>query len=67
MERNFYPMLSTTIKSFIQVADDKQKKLIFDILCKFPDIQVFNKTPIISGVFSELERQYARWNKGGNK
>lgn len=74
-ERKFYPMLTQTIKSALCLADTNELYYYIDLLVTYPKIsqhntastEAFNKprTPIAEIILKELDRQYARWNKGG--
>lgn len=68
-------MLTQTIKSALCLADSSNIYIYFDLLITYPhkstyDASIsasFEKTsdPIADIILKELDRQYARWNKGG--
>lgn len=74
-ERTFYPMLTQTIKSALCLADSSNIYIYVDLLVRYPQSsnykatisESFNKPsdPIADIIIKELNRQYARWNKGG--
>lgn len=66
--REFYPMITQTVKGLIGniVAEDREKFLL--ILQNYPNIRVVDEkdmTALLLVLVSELDRQYTRWNKGG--
>lgn len=68
--REFYPMITKTVKTIIELADKKDSAFILYILQNYPN---FNNVQISDmrcqkntrALLDELNRQYARWNKGG--
>lgn len=74
-ERKFYPMLTQTIKSALCLAETNELYYYIDLLVTYPEITPHNaasreafhhpRTPIAEIILKELDRQYARWNKGG--
>lgn len=73
----FYPMITSTVKSIIKLseADTDSVFMIMLVLCSYPNQEDFlteeekkqNKPQLYYALVDELNRQYARWNKGGNK
>lgn len=66
--REFYPMITRTIKSLIRVINESDESWFLTVLQSYPDVNDIDKkyiTPIISALIEELDRQYDRWNKGG--
>lgn len=76
-ERKFYPMLTQTIKSALCLAEPNELWCYIDLLITYPEISshnvastdAFNKprTPVAEIILEELNRQYSRWNKGGEQ
>lgn len=67
--REFYPMITRTVKELITLNDSKNNFEFLVILQNYPDIQFINNdyiTPVCRMLINELDRQYERWNKGGN-
>lgn len=70
-------MLTQTIKSALCLADSSNIYIYVDLLVTYPNQPTYNaaitpsygKTsdPIADIIIKELDRQYARWNKGGAK
>lgn len=68
-EREFYPMITKTVKSLMELAkDNTERNTIFLILLRYPTdfLRTTIDNPLYQALFLELDRQYARWNKGGN-
>lgn len=71
-EHEFYPMVNRTIKSIIAVVD--KQKYSFGILRMLATYNnpnyLFTREeetdPVYMSLFNELNRQYARWNKGAS-
>ena len=66
-KREFYPMITQTVKTLIQVSDREDDTWILIVLKNYPDIEIKDeyKSPLIIALLDELDRQYERWNKGG--
>lgn len=73
----FYPIVNQTVRSLISVAEEQiDRNFILYLLNTYPNqdenrIESWiadgcNKT-ILFALLNELDRQYARWNKGGQK
>lgn len=61
----FYPLITRTLKNLINLTPmDKWSELVL-ILLTYPDYPRNNLDNLENAVLSELDRQYARWNKGG--
>lgn len=71
MKREFYPMITSTIKTLIRIANNNDLVNMMKILRQFPisskSIPNAIKTNVILTLLDELNRQYARWNTGGTK
>ena len=67
--REFYPMITQTVKTIIDVIGIKDYAFVLHILRYYPNLQApeseYNELPHIRTLIKELDRQYARWNKGG--
>lgn len=77
-EHIFYPMVNQTVKNLVSVAENSTDiQLILYLLVSFPEwdsekvdnfIQTKNgNSTICFALINELNRQYGRWNKGGNE
>lgn len=70
-EHIFYPMVNKTVKSLMKLADGNvDRNNIYLILLRYPNdfvrtINGENTKPLYQALLLELDRQYARWNKGG--
>ena len=64
-KREFYPMITQTVKTLINVSDRDDSFWILLVLRDYPSIDIPNesKSPIVHTLLDELDRQYARWNK----
>lgn len=60
----FYPMITGSMKTILVMTPSQELVDIVDILIEYPN---HTKTggAMIDLVIKELDRQYARWNKGG--
>lgn len=76
-EHIFYPIVTQTVRSLISVAEEQiDRNLILYLLNTYPHqdetridswiVDGCNKT-ILFALLNELNRQYTRWNKGGQK
>lgn len=67
--REFYPMITNTVKTIIDSIEIKGYAFILHILRHYPNLQApeseYNALPHIRALIKELDRQYERWNKGG--
>lgn len=67
MAREFYPMITNTVKTLIKIASPNDLTGMLFVLREYPAIKKLSpiaKTPTIEALLDELDRQYARWNKG---
>ena len=68
--REFYPMITKTIKTIIDIIEVKDYAFVLHILRYYPDLQApeseYTALSHIRALIKELDRQYARWNKGGD-
>lgn len=69
MKREFYPMITSTVKtilSLIKTADERT--LLIHCLFHYPMIaysdKMIRENRLLDALVQELNRQYARWNKG---
>lgn len=70
-KHEFYPMFNRTIKNLVTLTTDEtiQIKILDFIIC-YPNEPFYEDCldyPVILMIKNELDRQYARWNKGGAK
>ena len=68
----FYPMISGTLKSLLILPAKKDLWEYIRVITKYPDYDfvrngIDGSDGIMSAIIKELDRQYARWNKGGVK
>lgn len=65
-KREFYPMITQTVKTLIQVSDREDETWILITLKNYPDVEIEDeyKSPLIIALLAELDRQYARWKRG---
>lgn len=64
-KREFYPMISGTLKSLLNLAAPQDYKEILQIIISYPHCLIDDKNALFNAIKNELDRQYARWNKGG--
>ena len=68
-ERQFYPMITNTMNNLLQLVESVDMADIVEIICAFPNHKLdgdIAAKPIVCAILNELNRQYGRWNKGGN-
>lgn len=68
-ERKFYPMITKTMNNLLRLVDPYDMWEIVDVICSYPNYELdgdLAAKPIVDAIIDELNRQYARWNKGGN-
>lgn len=58
-------MITGTMKTVLAITPDKDLPNIIDLIIKYPSHIIKTTSPLVNMVISELDRQYARWNKGG--
>lgn len=66
----FYPMITNTMRNVLQLVDPLDMWEVVKVICTYPNhelIEDLESKPIIDIILGELDRQYARWNKGGVK
>ena len=66
----FYPMITGTVRTIMSLASEQERKQILFILQYYPlqgipekEISYYSRAP--KELLKELDRQFARWNKGG--
>lgn len=69
----FYPMITSSVKTIFALAKDNKSDISVLIQClvcypliAFPECLI-KENKLLDALIQELNRQYARWNKGGNK
>lgn len=68
----FYPMISGTLKSLLILPTKKDLWEYIRVITKYPDYDFVDNgidgtDGIMSAIIKELDRQYTRWNKGGEQ
>lgn len=66
----FYPMFNRTIKSLLNIPNKNDLWEYLQVITTYPDysFKSINGTDgVMQAIIAELNRQYARWNKGGVK
>lgn len=69
-KHDFYPMITGTVRELIGLNSKEDDTWFLVVLKNYPNIQDIeeeNITPVLFMLIKELDRQYARWNKGGVK
>lgn len=69
MAREFYPLVSRTIKSLLKIPPKDSLAEYVRVITEYPDYTFTNidgTDAIMAAIIDELKRQYDRWNKGGN-
>lgn len=64
----FYPMINKTVKNLLRLVKFEDSWEILYILVSYPTYELDGDAaanPLIDVLISELDRQYTRWNKGG--
>ena len=64
----FYPMITQPVKTLIGIVSEEERENFLTLLQNYPNIQVVDVndvTPLLLALVKELDRQYARWNRGG--
>lgn len=67
-KRIFYPMMTNTMKNVLQLVDPLDMWEVVGVICTYPKYELSGDLaakPIIDIILGELDRQYSRWNKGG--
>ena len=68
-ERKFYPMITNTMSNILRMVEPLDMWEMVDIICSYPNYELDGELaakPIANVLIDELNRQYARWNKGGS-
>lgn len=60
----FYPMITGSVKTILRMTPSNELDDMVDILIEYPD-HAKTKGALVDVLIKELDRQYARWNKGG--
>lgn len=65
----FYPMITSTVKSIFSLVSASDESVLVHCLLRYPLISypedLIEKNKLLGALIQELNRQYARWNKGG--
>lgn len=69
-KREFYPMITQTVKTILELTDKKDAPFVLYILQHYPNFNSVQVSDIrcrknTRALLDELNRQFARWNKGG--
>lgn len=62
-------MITGTLKTLLPLVEFGDEWQYIDIIVKYPNYELdgdLAANPIALAVINELDRQYARWNKGGD-
>lgn len=65
----FYPMITGTMKTLLNLIPYGEEWQYLDIIITYPNYKLDNDLaaqPMAHAIINELDRQYERWNKGGN-
>lgn len=60
----FYPMITGSVKTILLITPSNELDKLVDILIEYPNHKK-NEGALVDALIQELDRQYARWNKGG--
>lgn len=69
-KREFYPIITRTVKTLMAVTlSNWERNLIYYVFLNYPtiDLEEGKRSPVINELIDELDRQYTRWNKGGEQ
>lgn len=69
MKRNFYPMITSTLRSALCRIEPNEMFDYVLLILNYPNLEdslINMKDDITHIIISELDRQYERWNKGDN-
>lgn len=64
----FYPMITATLRKVFCLTNDEDLKDLLSIVLTYPNYSIpseISLNPLVGILVDELDRQYARWNKGG--
>lgn len=65
----FYPMITATLRKVLSLTNDEDLKDLLSIVLTYPNYSIpseISLNPLVGILIDELDRQYSRWNKGGN-
>jgi hypothetical protein len=62
----FYPMITGTMKSILKLTAECDLQHTIEVILNYPNHKT-DGSLLDKMIITELDRQYARWNKGGNK
>lgn len=65
----FYPMITSTLKTILPLIEFGDEWKYIEIITKYPNYELdgdMAASPMAHAIIAELDRQYVRWNKGGN-
>lgn len=68
-KRTFYPMITATLRKVLSLTNDEDLKDLLSIVLTYPNYSIpseISLNPLVGILIDELDRQYDRWNKGGN-
>lgn len=60
----FYPMITGSVRTILTLTPSNELDDMVDILINYPNHEK-TKGALADTLIKELDRQYARWNKGG--
>jgi len=66
-KREFYPMITNTMSNALQLVNPLDMWDIVGVICTYPNHKLNSDlatNPIIDIILGELDRQYARWQRG---
>ena len=69
-DKKFYPMITTTMNNILRLVEPDDMWEVVEIICSYPKYELSGDLaakPIMNVIIDELDRQFARWNKGGIK
>ena len=61
-------MITNTMNNILRMVDPLDMWEVVNVICAYPNYELSGDLaakPIIDVIIDELNRQYARWNKGG--
>lgn len=65
----FYPMITSSVKTIFSLTSPSDESVLVHCLLRYPFIsyseEMLERNKMLSALIQELNRQYARWNKGG--
>lgn len=69
-KHEFYPMITATLRKILSLTNEEDLKDLISIILTYPNYSIpseISLNPLVGILVDELDRQYARWNKGGIK